>query len=138
MYCEVLDQQLQDRKKRITEEKDRIVFQKKQSGSIAKENKSIKKLSHSVSPRSQRNYMNSKELDGKRSCNKADQRRSEISRIVRTFLESDENSSIAPGVKDTITRQNIKKRKRYLCDTIDNTGTQKNRQLFLSYSIFAR
>lgn len=39
---------------------------------------------------------------------------------IRSFLEKDENSSMAPGKKDTILKGGVKKQKRFLNDTLYN------------------
>jgi len=41
-------------------------------------------------------------------------------KAVRTFLEEDVNSTLAPGKKDTVTSRQIKKQKRFLNDTMLN------------------
>uniref|UniRef100_A0A2A4ISZ8 Uncharacterized protein n=1 Tax=Heliothis virescens TaxID=7102 RepID=A0A2A4ISZ8_HELVI len=61
---------------------------------------------------------------------------------VQRFLESEENSMISPGVKDTITRQKIKKQKRYLTDSMENLHKKYNAasdpRLKISYASFCR
>lgn len=43
-----------------------------------------------------------------------------LAKQIKEFYLNDSNSIPAPGLKDYITRQNIKKRKRFLCDTVFN------------------
>ena len=54
-----------------------------------------------------------------------------IATRVQTFLEKNENSCIAPGVKTTITRNGTKKRKRYFCDSMDNLYLKFQEETFL-------
>ena len=53
-------------------------------------------------------------------------------------MEKNENSSIAPGINDTMTKNGIKQRKRYLCDSIDNLYLKfkEEEKLNISRSMF--
>lgn len=65
----------------------------------------------------------------------------EIQRSVRSFLQRDDNSSIAPGKKDTITRNKVKRQKRFLNDDLRNLHAKflsEFPKLKLSYSLFCR
>ena len=59
---------------------------------------------------------------------------------IKEFLERDDNTKIAPGKKDTITRCKIKKQKRYLADTFVNLHSKyvKETGSNFSYSLFCR
>ena len=59
---------------------------------------------------------------------------------ITAFLERDENSCIAPGVRDVITKNGITKRKRYLTDTVDNIHEKylQTKNLKISRSTFYR
>ena len=63
-----------------------------------------------------------------------------IKEKICEFLERDENSSVAPGSRDTITKNKITKQKRFLCDTLDNLYKKylKYEPLTISKSIFYR
>ena len=47
---------------------------------------------------------------------------------VVAFYEKDGNSIQGAGIRETITKGKIKKRKRYLCDTINNLSKKFNRE----------
>ncbi|KAJ2950774.1 hypothetical protein O0L34_g9039 [Tuta absoluta] len=60
---------------------------------------------------------------------------------VRQFLECDENSRIMPGKKDTITRNQVKKQRRLLSDTLRNLFEKfvsLNHPYRISYATFCR
>ena len=58
---------------------------------------------------------------------------------IKEFLERDNNTKIAPGKKDTITRCKIKKQKRYLTDTFVNLHSKyvKETGSNLSYAVYS-
>lgn len=59
---------------------------------------------------------------------------------VQQFLESDDNSTMAPGKRDTIARNKIKMKKRFLNNTLFNLHQKclKTNGLKISYSQFCR
>lgn len=59
---------------------------------------------------------------------------------VRKFLEAHENSTICPGKHDTITRNGVKKQKRYLNNTLKNLQIKFNttHNVKISYASFCR
>lgn len=65
----------------------------------------------------------------------------EIQRSVRSFLQRDDNNRIAPGKKDTITPNKVKRQKRFLNDDLRNLHAKflsEFPNLKLSYSLFCR
>lgn len=56
----------------------------------------------------------------RRSNGEIQNRRNSVVKFVRKFFESDEASTMAPGKKDFITRNGVRKQKRYLNQTLKN------------------
>lgn len=77
-------------------------------------------VTHLVSTKTQKKNANSKSLNFEKSRAKKIVVKAEILKRVKEFLEKVENSIMAPGVKDTITKNKVAKRKRFLLDTMDN------------------
>lgn len=118
---EILVKQLIKRKKEMKLEKEKSLFAQVISGnSIFKKYKMMRKSNSIVSAYLQRKNMNRKELILHRSNEKKLEVRLEMKKNIRQFLEKDENSAVAPGAKETISRNGEKKRKRYILDSVDN------------------
>uniref|UniRef100_A0A8D9AZZ8 Uncharacterized protein n=1 Tax=Cacopsylla melanoneura TaxID=428564 RepID=A0A8D9AZZ8_9HEMI len=66
----------------------------------------------------------------------------ELRRHVKEFLEQDISSRLTPGKKDTITRNKVKKQKRFLNDSLKNLHskfvTQYRVYQHISYTLFCR
>ncbi|KAJ8668911.1 hypothetical protein QAD02_000170 [Eretmocerus hayati] len=128
LYCEALEQQLSDRQKLLIKQKDKIVFRRCVSGKILKKYKCMKDMTNLVSLKSQKKYADSLSLVNPISRPKRVAKRVQRNHAVRIFLERDENSALAPGVKDTITKNKVTKRKRYLQGTLDELYDKYNSQ----------
>lgn len=63
-----------------------------------------------------------------------------IKETVRRFYEDDENSSLSPGKRDTITRKKIKKQKRYLTYSLKYLHKKfcEGNDFVLSYYLFCK
>ncbi|KFM69220.1 hypothetical protein X975_00760, partial [Stegodyphus mimosarum] len=63
-----------------------------------------------------------------------------IKQDIQDFLEDDSCSTLCPGKKDTISRNGVKKQKRYLNDSLQNHKdfSSKYTQYFIHYSSFCK
>ena len=120
LYCEVLHKQLMERRKELKGEHSKSWFARLVSGKIVKKYKLMKTNSVLTSVYLQRKHLNSSNPISSRAKIKLPMRMNEVSKQVREFLERDDNSSMAPGSKNVITRHGVTMRKRFCSDTITN------------------
>ena len=140
LHCAVLKKQLAEKRPSLQTEKEKSIFAQCTSGKLIKKYKLQKDTTCIVSKYLQRKHMNSSSIVYKRSAAKQEAMKTEIIKSVEKFLEKDENSALASGVKDTITKNKITKRKRFLLDSIDNLYCKykKEEAIKLSRSTFFR
>lgn len=117
IYGEVMRQQILSRSSSFVDHKSKSFLARLVSGKIVKKYKFMKKNNSLVSEYLQRKHMKMTGSNSYRQTKKVDEHRKLVEKDVTNFLERDDNSSMAPGAKDTITKNGICKRKRYLCDT---------------------
>lgn len=124
LLSEVLENQLNENKSKMKTEKDKSVYSQILSGNIIKKYRFMKSISGLVSPHLQRKALSADALKYNRSKIQKTKLNNSMKKIVQDFLEKDENSALAPGKKDTITKLGLKMRKRYLQDSVDNLYTK--------------
>lgn len=140
LQFEVLKKQIRDRQLLLKNERERSIFTQCLAGKVIKKYKEIKQISPFVSNYSLIKYKNIENIKFNRNNTKRKLFKAEITEKVEKFLEKNENTSIAPGVNDTITKNGITKRKRYLCDSIDNLYLKftEEEKLKISRALFYR
>ena len=117
---ETLRCQLKENKKLVKNEIQKSILAQMLSGSLIRKQKFIGKISDINSYYYQHKYRDSKKIILGRNNIKKQILANKLKATVRTFLEKDENSVIAPGSRDTITRNGVTKRKRFLSDNLQN------------------
>lgn len=117
LQCEVLEKQMLNHKSRLKTNQEKAKFAQILAGKILKKYKMMKRSSTLVSVFQQRKYSN---LNVNEKRSKRDMFNITARECVRKFLEKDEHSAISPRSKDTVTKNKIIKRKRFLLDSMDN------------------
>lgn len=102
LFAEALEQQLKERKKCFRDNKSRSIFAQCIAGKVLKKYKCMKMINHLVSSKTQTKHKTFKTLKLEKCRAKKVAIKKEIFERVKCFLEKDENSAIAPGVKDTV------------------------------------
>ena len=140
LYCEALEKQLSNRKSDLVNVKQKSNFAKCVGGKVMKKYGFVKKFAPFVSPYFQKKFEEPKSVIYVRSKARATAIKSQIIQSVQTFLERDDNSIIAPGINDTVSKGTVVKRKKYLSDTINNLYLKFKEQesLKLSRATFYR
>ena len=111
MYCEVLESQLTENKKLTKNQSEKSIFSRAVAGKIIKKYKYVGRIKSLVSEYYQRKTSGINKIIVPRKKLKSEAFRKKVEEAVCKFLEKDENSSIAPGIRDTITKNGITKEK---------------------------
>lgn len=144
LFSEVLKEQLRTKAKAMKTETEKRVFSQILAGKLIKKYKLEKDFSSFISVYRQRKYCDSESLVFVRSGEKRLSFMAKCRESVREFLERDDNSAPAPGIKDCIRRKKIYYRKRYLLDTLKNlyakysTEKIKGGGIKVSWGLFCR
>lgn len=109
MFCEVLEKQLKDNKNKAVSQKEKTIYSRIIAGKIVRKYRCSRRLSTLVSMYQQRTNQHSATLQ----CNRA-KKQFIASNIIKQFFERSDNSALAPGKKDVITKCGKMFRKRYL------------------------
>lgn len=144
LFAEAFKEQLKIKAKEMKTETEKRVFSQIVSGKVIKKYKQGKNLSSFISVYRQRKYCDSESLIFTRSREKHSSFMDKHKESVREFLERDENSAPAPGIKDCVRRKKVYYRKRYLLDTLKNLYAKysaekiKEGQMKVSWGLFCR
>lgn len=121
--------QLRVKKYQMKSENEKRIFSQILSGKVVKKYKLTKDFAKFVSPYKQRKYCENNILVlGRLNGGKRSLFTEKCRNCVREFLERDENSAMAPGIKDCIRRKKTYYRKRYLLDTMENLHKKYNKE----------
>lgn len=101
-------------------EKEKSIFAQIVAGKVMKKYKAVKPYHSLVSPYYHKKFSDSTTLIMKRKNKVKNALTLKYQKIIQEFLERDENSVMAPGIKDCITRKGVCYRKRYLIDSMGN------------------
>lgn len=125
-------------KKKCVTEKDKSVYSQLMTGSIVKNYRCMKKIHKFASSHHQRKFSGLTQLVFHRSNKKKAIKTDLVRNILREFLERDENSIVAPGKNDVISKNGVIKTKRFLTDTLDNLHRKllREERLKISRSVF--
>lgn len=136
---QVLKTQILENKLKFETEKEKSVLGQIVSGEVVKAYSCESEISPLASVYLQNKHSTSEKLIFNRSVEKK-KSKNEIERNeVIKFFEKDENSTMAPSVKETLTELKVTKRKRYLRNTVDELYlkfSEENKNLNISRTKF--
>lgn len=136
LFCETLSCELSERYKSLRKQKDKQFFSKMIAGRIIKKYRFLTSSKSFLSPKLfSSNKSRSDRLIYERCINN---KKKNMMKEVKKFLEADDNSTLCPGKHDTITRNGVKKQKRYLNNTLKNLHIKFNatHNVKISYTSF--
>lgn len=138
LFGEVLNKQLKENYADLKTQKEKDIFGKVVSGAIVKKYKLWRIQDSAISYKRLQKSENLSLLPTKRT--RLALISSEHLKIVQNFYENDDNSRIGAGKRECVTRNGIKKQKRYLLDTISNLYKKfkSNNSVLISYQTFCR
>lgn len=130
----ILKKQLADKKKKLKTVQEKSMFAQVLAGKISNKYRSLKKTTCNdlVSTYYENKYSSSTSLLFERGTRIA--KLKDMKKSVRQFLERDDNSVLTPGKKEFIVKNKIRKKKRYLSDTVDNLYGKYTREGLLKMS----
>lgn len=140
LFGEVIKEHLSLKKADMKSEREKRIFSQILSGKIIKKYRLGKNLAKFVSPYEQRKYRNNTSLILSRNTTKRSLFAETSRHRVQEFLERDENSAMAPGIKDCFKKNKKFYRKRYLLDTMENLYKKYNAEepMKISRGLFHR
>lgn len=138
LFGEVLNKQLKENYAGLRTQKEKDIFGRVVSGAIVKKYKLWRVQNSAISYKRLQKSKNHSLLPVKRT------RQAFISKehlkTVQNFYDNDDNSRICAGKRECVTRNGVKKQKRYLLDTISNLYKKfwNNNSGLISYQTFCR
>ncbi|CAG9577518.1 unnamed protein product [Danaus chrysippus] len=138
LFGEVLNKQLKENYAGLQTQKEKHIFGKVISGELVEKYKLWRSQESVVSYKRLQKIKNLSLLPTTRT--RLPLIASEHMKIVQNFYENDDNSRIGAGKRECVTKNRVKKQKRYLLDTLTNLYQKfkSNHSGLISYQTFCR
>jgi hypothetical protein len=120
----VLETQLKEKYQRHKNYKDKDIFGRILSGKVIKKYRQISYIKNFAPKRFMKEKNENPDCLQYRSFRGVPLARDKLKADVTQFLEEDENSRMTSGVKETITRQGVKKQRRYLLKSMQDLHSE--------------
>lgn len=137
LFCEVFQNQFQKSMKLTKNDNEKKLFKKVLSGKMVKRYKNLDQID--MKPMRQPSIAK-KSLSDMTRKTRNDKTTSKLEKLVDDFYEEDCNTLLCPDKKDSGTKNEIKKQKRLLLDSMKNLHTKfmKRENAVSSYAMFCR